>query len=371
VPGFQHSLPFAGAAAAAALLAGVLGGCGTPIGYYWQSVSGQVDLVARARPLDEVAAGTDDAALREQLGRVRAIRAFASRELALPDNGSYTRYVDLGRAYVVWNLFAAPELSLVPRQWCFPVAGCVAYRGYFAERDARDEAARLAAEGFDVHVSGVPAYSTLGWFDDPVLSTFVRWREVELARLLFHELAHQVVYVKDDTSFNESFAVAVEEAGLARWLAAQALRPDAATLAADARRASALRAEFRALVAGTRDAVAAIYRGTASAAQQRRDKAAAFAALASGYEAMKARWGGHAAYDRWFGNGPNNASLVAATLYADRVGQFTALLAAEGGDLPRFYRRVRELAALPRGERDARLEAVAGTPAGGGPSGNG
>lgn len=339
--------------------------------YYLQGVAGQLELVARARPLAEVAAGTDDAALRERLERVGAIRAFASRELALPDNGSFTRYVDLQRPYVVWNVFAAPEFSLVARQWCFPVAGCVAYRGYFAESDARAEAARLAAEGFDVHVGGVPAYSTLGWFDDPVLSTFVRWREVELARLVFHELAHQVVYVKDDTSFNESFAVAVEEAGLARWLDAQRLRPDAATLAADARRAAALRADFRALVAVTRDEVAAIYRGTAPEVRKRQDKAAAFAALATRYAAMKARWDGPLPYDRWFAGGANNAGLIAVALYADRVGQFAALLAAEDGDLPRFYRRVRELAELPRAARDARLEAAGAAPAGAGPSGSG
>ena len=347
-------------------MAGALGGCGNPVEYYLQGVAGHFELVARARPLDEVVASSGDAGLRERLSRVGAIRAFASRELGLPDNGSFTRYVDLDRPYVVWNVFAAPEFSLVPRQWCFPVAGCVAYRGYFTESDARAEAARLAAEGFDVHVSGVPAYSTLGWFDDPVLSTFVRWREVELARLVFHELAHQVVYVMDDTSFNESFAVAVEEAGLARWLDAQRLRPDAATLATDARRAAALRADFRVLLAGTRDEVAAIYRGTTPEAQKRQDKAAAFAALATGYSAMKARWGGSLPYDRWFANGANNAGLVALGLYADRVGQFAALLAAEGGDLPRFYRRVRELAELPRDARDARLEA-----AGAGPSGSG
>lgn len=357
--------------ALAAVLAGMLGGCGSPLDYYLQGIAGHLELVTRARPLAEVAAGTDDAALRERLERVRAIRTFASRELGLPDNGSFTRYVDLGRAYVVWNVFAAPEFSLVPRQWCFPVAGCVAYRGYFAESDARAEAARLAAEGLDVHVGGVPAYSTLGWFDDPVLSTFVRWREVELVRLVFHELAHQVAYARDDTAFNESFAVAVEEAGLARWLEAERRRPDAATLAEDARRAAALRAEFRALLAGTRDEVAAIYRGSAPDAQKRRDKAAAFAALASGYAAMKARWGGVLPYDRWFANGANNAGLAAAGLYADRVGQFAALLAAEGGDLPRFYRRVRALAELPRGERDAQLEAAGTAPAAAGPSGSG
>jgi predicted aminopeptidase len=215
----------AGPVVAGWALACALGGCGGELGFYWQGVAGGVDLLARARPIEEVIANSPDGALRARLERVRSIRSFASRELALPDNGSYTRYAELNRAYVVWNVFAAPELSLEPGRWCFPVAGCVAYRGYFAEASARAEAARLAANGQDVHVSGVPAFSTLGWFDDPVLSTFAHWREGEIARLLFHELAHQVAYAKDDTSFNESFATAVEDEGLARWLIAQAGRP--------------------------------------------------------------------------------------------------------------------------------------------------
>ena len=182
---------------------------------------------------------TDDAKLAERLKRAREIRAFASQELALPDNASYTRYTDVGRPFVVWNVFAAPALSLTPRQWCFPVAGCVSYRGYFNEAEARAEAARLAAEGDDVYIGGVPAYSTLGWFDDPVLSSFIRYPDTALARLVFHELAHQVVYAKDDTEFNESFATAVEEAGVARWIAKQSARPQHAALLAEQARGDA------------------------------------------------------------------------------------------------------------------------------------
>ena len=274
------------AVAGCAVLSCLLAGCGE-IEFYWQGVAGQADLLARAKPIDEVIAATPDPELKARLARAQAIRAFASRELALPDNRSYTSYADLGRPYAVWNVFAAPELSLTPRQWCFPVAGCVAYRGYFAESDARAEAARLAAAGDDVHLGGVPAYSTLGYFDDPVLSTFVRYREVELARLIFHELAHQVVYVKDDTSFNESFATAVEEAGIARWLAAEAAHRDpveAAQLAADAARGQRLRAAFRALVAATRDRLTALYASAASDAEKRAGKAAAFAAMRAEYE---------------------------------------------------------------------------------------
>ena len=347
-------------AVACAALSCLLAGCGE-IGFYWQGIAGQTDILARAKPIGDVIATTPDVALKGRLVRTQAIRAFASRELALPDNRSYTSYADLGRPYAVWNVFAAPELSLAPRQWCFPVAGCVAYRGYFAEGEARAEAARLAAGGDDVHVGGVPAYSTLGYFDDPVLSTFVRYREVELARLIFHELAHQIVYVRDDTSFNESFATVVEEAGVARWLAAEARDRDpaeAAELEADAARGRRLRATFRSLVAATRDRLAALYASTAGDAEKRAGKAAAFAAMRVEYERQKAASAGVTGFDRWFAGGANNAGLAAAGLYADRVPQFAALLAAEDGDLVRFYARVRALAELPASEREAALAAT-------------
>jgi predicted aminopeptidase len=328
--------------------------------FYWQGVAGQVDLLSRARPIPEVIRETPDAALKAKLMRVQEMRAFASRELALPDNRSYTRYADLGRAYVVWNVFASPEFALEARQWCFPVAGCVTYRGYFAEADARAEAARLAAEGFDVHVSGVPAYSTLGWFDDPVLSTFIRYRDAEVARLVFHELAHQIVYVKDDTSFNESFAVAVEEEGLARWQAAQAGRADAAQFAADVARMRRLRTDFRTLIRETRGRLAALYASEVPDDEKRARKAAIFEDMRKEHERLKAGWDGAAAFDRWFAGGANNAGILSAGLYTDRVPQFAALLAGEGGDLPRFYERVKALAARPKAERDLELAAAYG-----------
>ena len=247
----------------------------------------------------------------------------------------------------------------MPKRWCFPVAGCVAYRGYFAEADARAEAARLSADGDDVHTSGVPAYSTLGYFDDPVLSTFIRYREVDLARLIFHELAHQVVYVQDDTSFNESFAVAVEEEGLERWLKAQQGEPGAKTLAADAARTQRQRSEFRALVGATRDRLQKIYRPTCPTTQSARRRRRPSPRCARDYEPIKAEWNGAPVFDRWFADGANNAGIVAAGLYADRVEQFAALLAAEGGDLPRFYARVKEMAAMPKAERNETLAALA------------
>ena len=354
----KRRIPSIGAIAASLALSG----CGA-VEFYWQGLTGQVDILARAKPIPEVIESTTDPALKDRLVRAQAIRAFASRELALPDNRSYTSYADLGRPFVLWNVFAAPDLSLTPRQWCFPVAGCVNYRGYFAEGDARAEAARLAAQGDDVFVGGVPAFSTLGYFDDPVLSTFARYREVDLARLIFHELAHQIVYVKDDTSFNESFAVSVEEEGVARWLAYEAKRRDpaeAARLVADFERGQRTRAEFRVMIATARDRLAAIYASPASDDEKRAAKAAVFAAMRADNERQRMALGGPTAFDRWFDAGANNAGIAAAGLYADRVPQFKALLVEEGGELPRFYERVKQLAALPKGDREVALARAAG-----------
>ncbi len=357
--------PANAARAAVFALALPLAGC-SAVDFYWQGFAGQIDLISRARPISEVVQETPDAVLKAKLTRVQDMRTFASRELALPDNRSYTRYAALERPYVVWNVFAAPELSLAVRQWCFPVAGCVAYRGYFAEADANAEASRLAAEGFDVHVSGVPAYSTLGWFDDPVLSTFIRYRDAEVARLVFHELAHQVVYVKDDTSFNESFAVAVEEEGLARWQAAQGSGADAAQFSADVSRMRRLRTDFRTLIRTTRGRLAAVYSSDLPDAEKRARKAAIFADMRVEHERLKEGWGGAPVFERWFAGGANNAGIVSAGLYTDRVPQFASLLAAEGGDLPRFYERVKGLAAMTRLERDLALAAADGTDGGAG-----
>ena len=254
--------------------------------------------------------------------------------------------------------FRRAGIFLRPVSSCFLVAGCVSYRGYYSEADARAEAARLAAEGYDVHVSGVPAYSTLGWFDDPLLSTFIRYRDAELARLIFHELAHQIVYVKDDTSFNESFAVAVEEAGLARWQAAQSAAADAAQFGVDVQRMQRVRTEFRTMIRATRDRLTALYASDLPDDEKRARKAAIFADMRAEHERLKAASGGAVVFDRWFAGGANNAGIISAGLYADRVPQFAALLAEEGGDLPRFYQRVKTLAALPRAERDQALSAL-------------
>lgn len=330
--------------------AGLLAGCDT-LAYYTQAVGGQMEIVSRARPVDAVLADPATSAdLRLRLANARAVRAYASSALGLPDNGSYRSYADLGRPFVVWNVFAAPEFSTTAVQSCFPVAGCVNYRGFFAEADARREAGRQRAAGNDVLVAGIPAYSTLGWFDDPLLSTFIRYPESEVARLVFHELAHQVVYVKNDTAFNESFAVAVARAGVRRWLTAGGREAElAAFLAARERRA-----EFIALIEAARARLERVYADTSAASDlrdRRARKHAAFEELKRGYAALKARWGGFAGYDRIFGGEPNNALLVSVGTYSQYVPGFERMLDEAGGDLPRFYAAVKRIAALPAAER--------------------
>ena len=323
------------------------------VDYYWQSAAGQFDVMSRARSIHDVIEETDDAALKVRLARIHGMREFASRELGLPANGSYTRYSDLGRPFVTWNVFATPELSLTPRRWCFPIAGCVNYRGYFREAEANDEAARLKSDGEDVYIGGVPAYSTLGYFDDPILSSFVRWPETDIARLIFHELSHQLIYVPGDTVFNESFASAVEEIGLMRWLLAEH-NPE---LVSQMERTQRQRAMFKQLVRDTRTRLVSIYASRIPAAQKRKQKVEAFAEMKTAYDEAKVKDPGLGGYERWFAAVPNNASLSAIALYTDRVPAFREVLREQGDDLGRFYARVRQIAALPKPERDRLLDA--------------
>ena len=337
-----------------AALAPLLGGCAA-LGYYAQAARGQMDLLRRATPIEQELANPAVAPeLKTKLREVMRIREFASRELDLPDNDSYKRYADLGRRYALWNVFAAPEFAVAPITFCFPIAGCVAYRGYFVEADAQAAAVVLRAQGNDVYVGGVPAYSTLGWFDDPVLSTFIRYPEAELARLMFHELAHQLLYVKGDTRFNESFAVTVERAGVERWLAANGNARERASY----EHLQAIKSGFVALLLKYQGILKAYYQLDIPAEQKRQGKARRFAEMEAEYRELKASWGGFAGYDRWFAGNPNNATLASVALYTDLVPAFTALLDREGGDLPRFYAAVKALAKLPRDERDATLAAI-------------
>ena len=335
----------------------LLGGC-AETRYYWQSVQGHVELLHAARPIDAWL-GDDQtpAALKERLLLAQRIREFAVHELALPDNPSYRRYVQLQRRAVVWNVVAAPAFSLALTSWCFPVVGCVTYRGYFEEARAREFAAQLQAQGLEVSVYGVPAYSTLGWMNwaggDPLLSTFIDYPDGELARLLFHELAHQVLYLAGDTVFNESFATAVEQIGGARWLAASASE----TVRREFESHDARRRQFRGLTLATRERLRLIYAvpDAAVSAHAAQAKAAAMADFRQQSATLRAGWGGYAGYDRLAANA-NNASLGAQAAYDDLVPAFVALFMRSGRDWRTFYDAVRRLAEKPKAERDTLLK---------------
>ena len=340
-----------------------LAGCST-LGYYSQAVSGHFSLMSAREPVAEVIADPETpAAVRERLEVASQARRFAIDELGLPDNGSYTSYVQLDRGAVVYNVFAAPEFSLQPKTWCFPVAGCVVYRGYFSKEDAERAAASYAAEGYDTWVGGAAAYSTLGRFEDPILSTMLYRDDARLGGLLFHELAHQQVYVKGDSAFNEAFATTVEEEGVRRWLS-RAGRDDQLE-AWQARRAHVREFEF--LLARTRARLQEIYASDMPEPEMRIAKAEAFVQLRREYQALKTSWGGWDGYDRWFDAPLNNARLVPSATYRARVPAFRILLSQARGDLEAFYAEVRRLAELPQDERDAefrRLLAIAEDTAG-------
>lgn len=346
-------------AVAASLLLCLTTGCSS-LGYCVQSVSGHLKLLNAARPVPEVLAdpATPDV-LKARLELTQRIRNYAVSALKLPDNDSYRRYADLQRNAAVWNVAAAPELSLTLRTWCFPVVGCVAYRGYYDREQAEAYAEPLRTQGLDAGVYAVPAYSTLGklpgrYFADPLLNTFVQWPEGELARLIFHELSHQVAFAPDDTAFNESFATTVERVGTARWLAehgSAAAREAWATQAAQ-------RADFRALTNTYRDRLIALYQSGAPDDDKRRGKAELLAQLRADHAALKAgTWQGYTGYDGWFAR-VNNASFGVLAAYTELVPQFERLLAAQGGDLPRFYAEVQRLAALPMDQRRRALGAL-------------
>ncbi len=290
-------------------------------------------------------------ALKSRLERVTAIRDFASTELKLPDNQSYRSYADLQRPFVVWNVFAAAEFSIEPEQWCFLIAGCVGYRGYFAQENAETFAQELRERGLDVFVGGVPAYSTLGWFDDPVLNTFINYPDYELARLIFHELAHQVVYVKGDTEFNESFAAAVEYRGRAALDRAQRRRQDARRLRAFAAAARAIRGIGAQTSPRARRALSHETRARRDARAQGRHLRRAERGLPA---AEEAEWGGFAGYDRFLDD-PNNAKLASISIYNALVPQFQQLIARYNGDLAAFYAEVKRLAALDVTARELEL----------------
>jgi len=321
----------------AILALALLAGCES-VSYYGQAIGGHLKLLSAARPVDSwLADPQTPPELKERLETARRIREFATRELHLPDNASYTAYADVGRRFAVYNVFAAPKFSVEAKAECFPVTGCVAYRGFFSEKDALRHAEKLRAEGYDVYVGGILAYSTLGWFDDPLLSTFIRYPDPQVARLVFHELAHQLVYAKNDTTFNESFAVVVEEEGVRRWLEAEGRTAELAAFHA----AQARKRELAARIKETRERLKNIYAMQLSPEAMLEQKRGEFDRL-------------RAAFPGVVPAEPNNAFLVSIALYNELVPAFERLL-AQAGSLDAFYERTRQLAASGRPERDAVL----------------
>lgn len=333
------------------LLPLLLAGCQSAA-YYAQAAQGQAALLLRREPIARVLARPDTPPdLRQRLEAVQRIRVFAADQLGLPARGQYDSYVELGRPYPVWALTATPELSLEPRTWCYWFVGCLSYRGYFREAAARREADALRARGEEVDLSGVSAYSTLGWFRDPVLSSFVTLPEADLAELIFHELVHQALYVPGDTVFNESLAVAVAEEGVRRYGRRQGL--DLAAF----ERARTRQRDFVALLLDYRRRLEAALASAPTATAKRAAKADVYAALHAAYAGWRREWGGYAGYDEWM-SGLNNARLNTVATYYDLVPAFRALLRATGGDVPALLARCRGLARLDVAERRRRLAVV-------------
>lgn len=344
-PALRRSVPL--------LLGVLLSGCAS-LDYYAQLGRGQLALLRAREPVSQLLADPQrDPVLQRRLALAQQARDFASASLALPENRSYRLYADLGRPYVVWNVFATPELSLVPLTHCFPIAGCVAYRGYYQQGRARGAAALLREDGLDTYVAGIEAYSTLGWFADPILNTMLRWDDERLAAVIFHELAHQRLYVADDTAFNESFASFVEQQGLDQWRASRGLPPQTAA-------GRQQREQFTALVMASRARLEVLYASAASDPHKRAGKAAEFERLRRDYRQLRDhQWAGDRRYDAWVEGPLNNAKLLPFGLYEQWVAAFAALFGQVAGDWPSFYARAAELGALPQPARDQALAALA------------
>lgn len=332
-----------------------LAGCAT-LGYYGQSIGGQWEVWGKTQPISEVVVAPETSELlREKLQTVLAVREYASSELALPNNDSYRSYADLQRPFVLWNVFAAQPFEMTLKRWCFPFAGCVGYRGYFAEADAQAFANELAAEGMDVYVGGVAAYSTLGWFDDPVLNTVLKRSSARIAGLIFHELAHQQLYVEGDTAFNEGFATTVQLEGVRRWLAKFGDESQRRDYAEFQQRQN----DFVALVTETRNKLQAVYAQKLTVADMQARKTTLQSELRQQYQQLKKQWGipvgKNHGYDAWFAQNLNNAQLAAVTTYRDHVPAFQRLLAEHQGDLAAFYQACARMGNMPPAQRQAQL----------------
>ena len=323
------------------------------VGYYAQAVGGHFKLMRARQPIDEILLDeSTDPELRGRLQTLVDARQYAIEELLLPDNDSYSTYVETGRTAVTWNVVAAEEFSLRPKTWCFPVAGCVSYRGYFDRTDANRYAATLVDEKYDVSVGGAAAYSTLGWFEDPVLDTMLRGNDTRYVGTLFHELAHQLLYIKDDSNFNEAFATFVEQVGVRKWLESRGETERIVEYDASLNRIE----EFLSLLRQTRGELQALYKETMPEEQKREAKLAVFDGMRMNYETLKQSWDGFSGYDNWFRRDLNNARLVAVSTYRRNVPAFYALYEEAGEDLASFYELARAVSELPGEQRQQRIE---------------
>lgn len=325
----------------------MLQACST-LSYYQQAVSGQMELLQKRRPIAVVIQDQEvDERTRRRLEMIVKARTFAVRELYLPDNDSYRDYADLGRPYALWNVFATPVFSLQPRQWCYPLFGCVSYRNYFSPVSARKYADQLEADDFDVYVAGVPAYSTLGWFDDPVMNTMMHWQDYDLVGTLFHELAHQKFYSQGDTVFNESLAKAIEQEGLRRWMDRQSDSERFQDYLQDVRR----KKQFINMVLNTRNKLEVLYQSAMPSEAMLANKRDIFRGLRKNYRLLRQQWNGYAGYDRWFFSGVNNAKIQSIATYYDYVPAFEKMLQQYQGSLPRFYEELERLMVMSQQER--------------------
>jgi predicted aminopeptidase len=320
-------------------LIAILSSCST-LSYYGQSVSGHLQLLRARKDLETVLQSAYTLPeLKNQLQRVSEIRNFASEVLGLPDNNSYRSYADIGRKYIVWNVFATPALSLQPHLSCFVIVGCLSYRGYYKKVDALAYMHRLEAEGFDVYLGGVAAYSTLGWFDDPVLKGMLERNETDLARLIFHELAHQQLYIKNDTEFNEAFADAVALIGLEFWLGAHTTTEQKRDFEDQLTREN----QFIELVLSYQHRLNQLYNSAVADEQKHLQKTALYKELQFAYEHLRVSWGGHSEYDKWFKHKLNNAKIAAISTYRNLVPQFLAVYEATGRNMQDFFSHIEQI----------------------------
>lgn len=335
-------------------LSTALTGCQT-IQYYNQAISGQHRILQRRQPISKITADPNSSEiLRQRLTFIMDIRAFAEDDLHLPVANNYLTYVDIKRPYVAWNVVATPEFSMVPKTWCYPIVGCAAYRGYFAQADAHQYAESLQGQGYDVQVGGVTAYSTLGWFDDPVLSTFMRRSKASSAALLFHELAHQVLYAPDDTTFNESFATFVEQEGLRRWQESSGNSAIYNEYLSNYRHQQ----QFVRLVLGYRQKLELLYQTDLAPTRKRIEKGSILDDLRNEFNQLKTEQNGLAAYDGWMNRPLNNAKISSVVAYHDFVPAFSKILADKNGNLAPFYEACRQLAQKKKDERHRILQDV-------------